>query len=124
MHALAERPTYIARSIYRRMKQMRLTQKALALKAGVNETYVRDVLQGRSKNPRHEQLAAIATVLNCSILDLIDPELASKPITESEVVDKPEERAWLAYFRAHSPAERERLLLSMIRGSTPKGDDI
>jgi transcriptional regulator with XRE-family HTH domain len=105
------------------MQKAGLSMKNLALKAGLNETYVRDILSGRSKNPRHEGLVAIATALNCSILDLIDPELAAKPITECEVVDKPEERAWLAFFRAHSPAGRERLLRTMLRGSGDEGDN-
>jgi transcriptional regulator with XRE-family HTH domain len=124
MHALAAEPqTHIADAIRRRMQKSGLTQKALALKAGLNETYVRDILYGRSKNPRHEGLVAIATALNCSILDLIDPELAAKPVMESEVVDKPEERALLAYFRAHTPADRERLLIDMLRAGR-KGDDV
>ena len=122
MHAIVAQ-SHIAQAIYRRMQKAGLSQRELALKAGLNEAYVRDVLRGKSKNPRHNGLVAIASVLNCSILDLIDPTLAKKPVADSEVVYKPEERAWLAFFRALAPSQRERLLLDMIRGAPPMEDD-
>jgi transcriptional regulator with XRE-family HTH domain len=124
MQAVAKESPYVARAIYRRMKEAGLSQRALALKAGLPETYVRDVMSGKSKNPKHHSLAAIATALNCSLLDIIDPKLASLPPKESEVVDKPEERAWLAFYRALSPDARTRMLVELISNTREKRDDV
>lgn len=44
-----------------------INQKRLAQVAGLNETYVRDVLTGRSKNPRHQHLAKLAEALGTTI---------------------------------------------------------
>jgi transcriptional regulator with XRE-family HTH domain len=124
MQAVAKDTPYVAQAIKRRMLLAGLNYRSLALKAGLPETYVRDVMNGKSKNPKHHSLAAIATALNCSLLDIIDPQLASLPLEKSEVVDKPEERAWLAFFRAHSPADRARLLVEMMGHSREKRDDV
>jgi transcriptional regulator with XRE-family HTH domain len=121
--AAKDRP-YVAKAIYRRMQEAGLNYRSLALKAGLPETYVRDVMYGRSKNPKHHALAAIATALNCSLLDIIDPKLANLPLKESEVVDKPEERAWLAFYRALSPDARTRMLVEMISNTREKRDDV
>jgi transcriptional regulator with XRE-family HTH domain len=88
---------------------------ALAKKAGLGTTYVRDVLNGKNKNPRSDHLARIATALDCSVLDLIDPALAKAPIRDSEVVEKAEERALLAYWRALPAESRELLVLQMFK---------
>lgn len=40
MPKLADTASEVAREVYRRMRDKNLGQKALALKAGVNETYV------------------------------------------------------------------------------------
>jgi phage repressor protein C with HTH and peptisase S24 domain len=53
----------LVREIERRMVEAGLTQKALALKAGLNETAVRDIRIGRSRNPRAVTLARIAAAL-------------------------------------------------------------
>jgi transcriptional regulator with XRE-family HTH domain len=119
MSAATELANPVIDAIRRRMERRGLTRVGLARKAKLKDTYVRDILQGRSKNPRTDHLVAIATALNCSVMELLDPELANGPIRDSEVVDKPEERAWLAYFRALPPESRERLLLDMIRGRLP-----
>jgi transcriptional regulator with XRE-family HTH domain len=62
--------TSLARAIEARMAAAGLTQKRLALLAGLNETYVRDILRGKSRNPKHEQLAKLATALGCRVQDL------------------------------------------------------
>ena len=54
----------------RRMKEAGLNQLRLARAAGLNDTYVRDVLSGRSKNPGIEGLQRLAAALNCEITDL------------------------------------------------------
>lgn len=48
-------------------------QRSLALAAGLSETYCRDLFIGKSKNPKSDQLAAIAQVLNCTVEQLTNP---------------------------------------------------
>ncbi|MBI1214948.1 MAG: helix-turn-helix domain-containing protein [Alphaproteobacteria bacterium] len=51
------------------MRQKGLSQKGLAVKAGLNETAVRDILRGRSKDPQLSTLRALANVLQCNVED-------------------------------------------------------
>lgn len=60
----------LVNNIEKRMKRMGLTQKALALKAGLNETAVRDILKGRSKDPQLSTLRALSRILLCSVEEL------------------------------------------------------
>lgn len=53
------------------MQAQGLTQKALALKAGLNETAVRDIRTGKSRHPRHDTVQKLASVLACSVADLL-----------------------------------------------------
>ena len=53
----------LARELERRMREAGLTQKALALNAGLNETAVRDILTGKSRHPRHDTVQKLAAVL-------------------------------------------------------------
>ncbi len=62
--------TTIARQIDRRMKLLGLNQRSLALKAKINDTGIRDILEGKSKNPRSDTLAKIAKALGCTTADL------------------------------------------------------
>jgi transcriptional regulator with XRE-family HTH domain len=119
MSAAVEITSPIAEAIRRRMEKRGLTRKALSLKAGLAEGYVRDILAGKSKNPRSEHLALLATALNCPVTELIDPELAYGPLRENEVVEKPEERAWLAFFRVLSPERRRDIILQILDAQTP-----
>lgn len=48
-----------------------LSRRGLAVKAGLNETAVRDIEGGRSRNPTYNTLSALAAVLGCSISDLV-----------------------------------------------------
>jgi transcriptional regulator with XRE-family HTH domain len=54
----------------RRMVALGSNQKSLARKAGLNETAVRDILQGRSRSPRIDTLEAIARALSCTVHEL------------------------------------------------------
>jgi transcriptional regulator with XRE-family HTH domain len=60
----------IARNVRLRMKAKGLGQKALSLKAGLNDTYVRDLFKGKSLNPRQEHLQKLALALECRVSDL------------------------------------------------------
>ncbi|MBM3482891.1 MAG: helix-turn-helix transcriptional regulator [Alphaproteobacteria bacterium] len=57
----------LVRELERRMQAAGLNQKSLALKAGLNETAVRDIRIGRSRNPRTDTLKRLATALGVSV---------------------------------------------------------
>ena len=60
----------LARNLKERMERERLNPKSLSLNAGLNETYVRDILIGKSLNPTEARLAKLATALHCDVADL------------------------------------------------------
>lgn len=64
---------FIAKEVERRMLLLGMQQKHLARAAGLNETYVRDLIKGKSKNPKNEHLAKLAEALGCTIGDLMPP---------------------------------------------------
>lgn len=53
-----------------RMKARGITAKRLSLAAGRGETYVRDLLHGRTHNPTIEGLQGLADVLGCTVAEL------------------------------------------------------
>ena len=63
----------LARELEKRMQSAGMTQKALALSAGLNETAVRDILTGKSRHPRHDTIQKLAGVLGIGAADLIEP---------------------------------------------------
>lgn len=62
---MTESPLQI--ELRRRMIKAGYNQKGLARAAGLNETAVRDILKGRSRNPRSDTLEALGRVLGCTI---------------------------------------------------------
>ena len=52
------------------MKEKNIKARALAEAAGVGQTYVRDILAGRSINPSPDKLGMIAEALGCSLYAL------------------------------------------------------
>ena len=78
----------MGKRISERMTELGLNAKQLSLAAGLNETYVRDLLKTEKPNPRFYHLKALAGQLGVSMhwLDTgeeVEPE--SKP--KAEVVD-------------------------------------
>jgi hypothetical protein len=63
----------LADEIRRRMNELGLNPKRLSLGAGLNETYVRDIIKGRTRNPRTDTLGKLARALRCSRADLLPP---------------------------------------------------
>ena len=63
----------LADEIRRRMEAGGFNQKSLARAAGLNETAVRDILIGKSRHPRHDTVQKIATALECTATELIEP---------------------------------------------------
>ena len=62
---------FLALELKRRMDAQGFKQKALAIEASLNATYVRDILIGKSKNPAASKLARIASVLGCTADELL-----------------------------------------------------
>jgi transcriptional regulator with XRE-family HTH domain len=56
--------------IRERMKARGITAKRLSRAAGRGETYVRDLMQGRTHNPTIEGLRRLADVLGCTVAEL------------------------------------------------------
>lgn len=107
--------SYLAREIHRRMRLLGMSQKSLALASRNNETYVRDIFKGRSLNPKSEQFARLASVLGCSVADLLgpDPSIPGSQPQIGDLIQDAEEAAILALWRVLKPRGRRRLLKSM-----------
>jgi transcriptional regulator with XRE-family HTH domain len=54
-----------------RRKELGLTAKGLLLAADVNQTYLRDLRKGKSRNPKADQLQRLAAVLGMSVHELL-----------------------------------------------------
>ncbi len=70
--------------IKRRMSALGLNPKRLSLAAGLNETYVRDILGGRTNSPRWDNLGKLSAALGCTIAELTG---ASDPHQERETTN-------------------------------------
>jgi transcriptional regulator with XRE-family HTH domain len=72
----------IARNVRLRMEAKGFTPKGLSLAATLNETYVRDILKGKSRNPTNARLQKLAAALDCRVADLtgeLDPTDGGSP---------------------------------------------
>ncbi|WP_158258352.1 helix-turn-helix domain-containing protein [Rhodopila globiformis] len=106
----------VEREVFRRMVRAGMGQTALALKAGLNETYVRDLFKGRSLNPRTEQLKKLANALGCNMPELlIEAGATPSDLTEfrepSDVLPlRPAEVGLIRLWRALKQPARDNLL--------------
>lgn len=78
--------SYVARQIKKRMEVLETNPRHVSRRAGLNDTAVRDIIEGNSKNPRHDTLAKIAKVLGCTLADLTGERPIPKPAAISDVV--------------------------------------
>jgi transcriptional regulator with XRE-family HTH domain len=78
----------IAKNVRFWMDSRQIGQKALALKAGVNETYVRDILRGRSLNPTESRLRKVADALDCRVSDLTGDFEENGAVTNLEAIGR------------------------------------
>lgn len=62
--------TLVVQRIKNRMESVRLTVSDLEKRAGLSLSSVRNILNGRSKNPSYDTIVAIAKELNCSLDEL------------------------------------------------------
>jgi len=107
----------VAIEIYRRMSMIGMTHKALSTRAGLNETYVRDLITAKSKNPRHQHLAAIAHALGCTLNELVDPRPPRPDVAKPELVEKPDELIILDLWRRLTQQGKDRLVRDALAGA-------
>lgn len=63
--------TVLQKQLEQRMREKGFNMKSLSQAAGKNDTYIRDILEGRVKNPSYSSMQAIAEKLDCEVADLI-----------------------------------------------------
>ena len=103
----------LADRIRKRLKAMGLRRSAASKRAQLNETYVRDLIEGRVQNPRTEHLARLALVLGTTpewLLEGRGPEEVNVDTTSFEAA----QAAWAKI----PPGQREqalRVLKSFVR---------
>jgi transcriptional regulator with XRE-family HTH domain len=68
-------PSYLIDQIQTRMAAKRLSIYALEKKAGLKRSAVRNILHGLSKKPSVETIKCIAIALECSVDELVGPDL-------------------------------------------------
>lgn len=78
-----DRRQRIHREIRRRMDVLKLSPKRLSLEAGLSETAVKDILSGRSENPKDDTLAKLSKRLACTVADLTGDRPESRRATQS-----------------------------------------
>jgi len=81
----------VADQIEKRMQELGIKPKRLALDAGVGPTYVRDLLSGHSREPKAGKLRQIAFALGCTLEDLMPTSESSgresvRPVAVSKVM--------------------------------------
>lgn len=65
-------PTPISRALRKLMEAHNLSMLKLARRAGVGSTYIRDILRGRSRDPRRSKLEQVAAVFGLTVDELIN----------------------------------------------------
>lgn len=62
--------TRLAKEIERRLDALNLDPTTASRRAGLGESFVRDIVRGQSKEPKPSKLAKLAKVLGCTVADL------------------------------------------------------
>lgn len=128
---LSPKATPIAREIHRRMIDANLGQKELAVKAGLNDTYARDLFKAKSGNPKSEQLQKLAAVLGCTVEELLKPGVSDLDSDLRDFVDPanvlpllPDEISIVRMWRVLDKPGRDLVLLQLtdlLTRQLPKG---
>lgn len=105
----------LAREIYRRAADKKIGQKRLALAAGLNETFVRDLYDGSSKAPSAENVDKIAQALGCTVDALLHPERAIDPEQSERYAKTDEELAVLLAWRKGGE-DMQEAIVSAVQG--------
>lgn len=77
----------LVRNVRRLMEEQALTMKGLSTKTGRSESFIRDILSGKSQNPRQDSVQLLASALGVSVAALTgppgeDPEGADDAVAE------------------------------------------
>lgn len=94
-----EDPPPMVGLIRRRMETLGLNAKRVAAMADLNETYVRDILKGKSKNPRTEHFKKLATALGCDVSELTNIGAVTGEQPSGDPPYSPDERALIGMWR-------------------------
>lgn len=96
----------VGQAVHRIMVARKRSPKELALKAGLGESYVYDLLSGDSQNPKTAELKKLVAELGCELSDLESPGTPSGDHLEGQNVDFssilplfPDEFALIRMFR-------------------------
>lgn len=84
----------LSENILKCLEQSGLTRKGAAIKAGLSETAIRDIVVGRSKHPRSDTVKKIADLFGCSSEDLLSSEKLELKNLKSPVAKIREEKGY------------------------------
>jgi transcriptional regulator with XRE-family HTH domain len=104
---MTEAGTPFTRELEQLMLQKGLNRKSLSLLAGLGETYVRDLMVGRSGGPQAKKLTKLARVLGVSTAYLLD--LAGAP-PAAQIVKEADELVLLEAWRELAERDQEMVL--------------
>jgi transcriptional regulator with XRE-family HTH domain len=107
----------VVKGIYARMVAAGMTQKSLAIAAGLKDGYVRDLFRGKSSTQALENMFRIADALNCSVQELSSaPSSEAGPKFQFERQCNPDEAALLKSFRL-APIEKQKEILASVQAT-------
>lgn len=75
----------VADAIEAMMQAQNTNPKRLAKEAGVGATYVRDIIEGRSLDPKTGKLVQIAKALGCTLDELLGKGSAVEPVHTTQI---------------------------------------
>jgi transcriptional regulator with XRE-family HTH domain len=75
MDAQQPRRNFLAARIQVRLDQLGFTARAASIKAGLKPDAIRNIVRGKSQNPRGDTLRSLAQALDCSVRYLVDDDL-------------------------------------------------
>lgn len=84
--------TFLVREIQRRINALGTNPTAVSRKAGLNDTAVRDIIEGKSKSPKTATVGKIAKALGCTTADLLGERVSAPAARRArgDVVEIPE----------------------------------
>src|ERR1700691_2909369 len=76
------------RNLRAMMEQKNYNPRSLSLKAGLNATAVRDMLEGRSRFPRYDTALALAKALDTTPAILMNDAKTAEPAAKAGALDQ------------------------------------
>lgn len=125
-------PSIIARNVQRIMIEREMNPKQLAGYAGLGDSYVYNLIDGKSKNPLAANIQKIAAALGCPVVDLLDPlegrggdRQHNESIDPSGVIPLfPDEYTLIRLWRDHLPKDgKDAVLVYIAKLIADRGGD-